>query len=186
MYSFPNFEPVSRSMFSSNCFFLICIQISQEAGKVVWYSHLSKNFPVCCDPQSQTLYLAQSVKQKQMFFWNSLAFSVTQWMLAIWSLSSAFSKSSLYSWNFSIHVLLKFNLEDFEHELASMCNEHSCAVVWTFFGTALLWDWNENWPFPVWWPLLGFPNLLTYWVLCMYVLFILGLPWWLRGEESSC
>ena len=32
-------------MFSSNCYFLTCIQISQEAGKMVWYSHLSKNFP---------------------------------------------------------------------------------------------------------------------------------------------
>ena len=32
-------------MFSSNCCFLTCIQISQEAGKVVWYAHLLKNFP---------------------------------------------------------------------------------------------------------------------------------------------
>ena len=33
------------SMFSSNCCFLSCIQVSQETGKVVWYSHLFKNFP---------------------------------------------------------------------------------------------------------------------------------------------
>ena len=45
MYSFPNLEPVCCSMSSSNCYFLTCIQISQEAGKVVWYSHLFKNFP---------------------------------------------------------------------------------------------------------------------------------------------
>ena len=45
MYSLPNFEPVHRSMSSSNCCFLTCIQISQEAGKVVWYSYLLKNFP---------------------------------------------------------------------------------------------------------------------------------------------
>ena len=45
MYSFPSFEPVHCSLFGSNCFFLICIQVSQEAGKVVWYSHLFKNFP---------------------------------------------------------------------------------------------------------------------------------------------
>ena len=32
-------------MSSSNCCFLICIKISQEAGKVVWYSHLLENFP---------------------------------------------------------------------------------------------------------------------------------------------
>ena len=45
MYSFPNLEPVCCSMSSSNCCLLNCIQISQEAGQVVWYSHLLKNFP---------------------------------------------------------------------------------------------------------------------------------------------
>ena len=44
MYSFPDLEPVCCSMSSSNCYFLTCIQISQEAGQVVWYSHLFKNF----------------------------------------------------------------------------------------------------------------------------------------------
>ena len=46
--------------------------------------------------------------------------------------------------------------------IASMWNECGCVVVWTFFGIAFLWDWNENWPFPVLWPLLSFPNLLAY------------------------
>ena len=32
-------------MFGSNCYFLTCIKISQETGKVVWYSHLFKSFP---------------------------------------------------------------------------------------------------------------------------------------------
>ena len=45
MYSFPNLELLCCSMSSSNCCFLTCIQISQEAGQVVWYSHLFKNFP---------------------------------------------------------------------------------------------------------------------------------------------
>ena len=45
MYSFPNLEPVCCSMSSSNYCFLTCIQISQEAGKLVWYSHLFKKFP---------------------------------------------------------------------------------------------------------------------------------------------
>ena len=45
MYSFPNLESVHCSMFGSIYCFLTCIQISQEAGKVVWYSHLFKNFP---------------------------------------------------------------------------------------------------------------------------------------------
>ena len=44
--------------------------------------------------------------------------------------------------------------------LASMWNECSCAVIWAFFGIAFLLDWNENWLFPVLWPLLSFPNLL--------------------------
>ena len=78
--------------------------------------------------------------------------------------SSAFSKSSLYIWEFLVHVLLKPSLEDFEHYLASMWNECSCVAIWTFFGIALLWNWNKNWPFPVLWPLLSFPNLLAYWV----------------------
>ena len=43
--------------------------------------------------------------------------------------SSAFSKYSLYIWKFLVHVLLKPSLKDFEHNLASMGNEHKCPVV---------------------------------------------------------
>ena len=78
--------------------------------------------------------------------------------------SSAFSKTSLNIWKFVVHILLKPGLEDFEHYFTSMWDECNCVVVWSFFGIAFLWDWNENWPFPVLWPLLSFPNLLAYWV----------------------
>ena len=78
--------------------------------------------------------------------------------------SSTFSKSSLNIWEFSVHVLLKPGLENFEHYFTSVWAECNCAVVWAFFGIAFLWDWNESWPFPVLWPLLSFPNLLAYWV----------------------
>ena len=82
-----------------------------------------------------------------------------QQMLAIWSLGSlVFSKYSL-NWKFSVCILLKSSLENFEHYFASMWDECNCVVVWTFLGIAFLWDWNENWLFPVWWPLLSFPNL---------------------------
>ena len=74
------------------------------------------------------------------------------------------SKSSRNIWKFLVHVPLKPGLENFEHYFASVWDECNCAVVWTFFGIAFLWDWNENWPFPVLWPLLSFPNLLAYWV----------------------
>ena len=75
--------------------------------------------------------------------------------------SSAFSKSSLNIWKFMVHILLKPGLENFEHYFTSMWDECNCVVVWAFFGMAFLWDWNENWPFPVLWPLLSFPNLLA-------------------------
>ena len=101
-----------------------------------------------------------------MFFWNSFSFSMIQWMLAIWSLVpllllnptwTSGSSQFTYCWS-------KPGLENFEHYFASMWNECNCVLVWTFFDTALLWTWNENWPFPVLWPLLSFPNLLAYWV----------------------
>ena len=75
--------------------------------------------------------------------------------------SSAFCKSSLNIWKFTVHVLLKSGL-NFEDYLASAGDECNYAVVWTFFGYTFLWDWNENWPFQVLWPLLSFPNLLAY------------------------
>ena len=67
-------------------------------------------------------------------------------------------------WSFTVHILLKPGLENIEHYFTSVWDECSCAVVWAFLGIAFLWDWNENWTFPVLWPLLSFPNLLSYWV----------------------
>ena len=75
---------------------------------------------------------------------------------------SDFSKSSLNILKFLAHVLLKPGLQNFEHYFASMWNEYSWVVAWTFFGIAFLWDWNENWPFSILWPLLNFSNFLTY------------------------
>ena len=53
--SFSYLEPVCCSMSSSNCCFLTCIQILQEAGQVVWYSHLFQNFPEFIVIQSKAL-----------------------------------------------------------------------------------------------------------------------------------
>ena len=58
--------------------------------------------------------------------------------------SSAFSKSSLNSWKLWVHILLKPHLENFEHYLASVLDECNRVVVWTFFGIAFLWDWDET------------------------------------------
>ena len=78
--------------------------------------------------------------------------------------SFAFSKTSLNIWKFTVHILLKPGLENFEHYFTSVWDECNCAVVWAFFGIAFLWNWNEKWPFPILWPLLSFPNLLAYWM----------------------
>ena len=78
------------------------------------------------------------------------------------SSSSAFPKSNLYICKFLVHLLLKPILKEFEHYLASMWNECNCVAVCTFFGIALLWDSNENWPLPVLCPLLSCTNLLAY------------------------
>ena len=86
-------------------------------------------------------------------------------MLAIWSLVPLpFLKSNLYIWNFSVHILLKPILEDFEHNLTSMRNECNCSVIRTIFGAAFLRHLNENWPFSVLWLLLSCLNLLACWV----------------------
>ena len=78
--------------------------------------------------------------------------------------STAFPKTSLNIWKYTVHTFLKPGLENFEHYFSSMWGKCNCVVVWAFFGIAFLWDWNENWPFPVPWPLLSFQNLLAYWV----------------------
>ena len=70
--------------------------------------------------------------------------------------SSAFSKTSLNIWKFTVHILLKPGLKNFENYFTTMWDECNCAVVWAFFGIAFLRDWNKNWPFPVLWPLLSF------------------------------
>ena len=57
---------------------------------------------------------------------------------------SDFSKSNLNIWNFMLHILLKSSLENSEHYSDTVRDECNCAVVWTLFGIALLWDWNEN------------------------------------------
>ena len=156
----------------SSCCFLTCIQVSQEASNMVCCSYLFKNFP-----QFVVVYTVKGcsvVNEAVDVFPEFSSFFYDQWMLAIWSLVPLpFSKSSLYIWKFLVQTLSKPSLKDFERYFASMWNKCNSVAVWTCFGVALLWDWNENSPFPVLWPLLSFPNLLTYWVQhfnCYHVL----------------
>ena len=148
-------------MSSSNCCFLTCIRISQEAGQVVWYSSLLKKFPQFVVIHTVKGFGRFSKAEVDVFLELSCFFCDPKGVGNLISGSSAFSKTSLNIWKFSIHALLKPGLENFEHYFAGVWDECSCMVVWTFFGIAFLWDWNENWPFPVLWPLLSLPNLLA-------------------------
>ena len=158
-------------MSSSNCCFLTCIQVSQEAGQVVWYSHLFQNFPQFIVIHTVKGFGIVHKAEIDVFLELSGFFDDPADVGNLISGSSAFSKTSLNIWKFTVHILLKPDLENFEHYFISMWDECNCAVVWAFFGIAFLWDWNENWPFPVLWPLLSFPNMLAYWVQHFHSIF---------------
>ena len=128
-------------MSSSNCCFLPCIQISQEAGKVVWYSHLLKNFPQFVVIHTVKGFSIVSETEADVFLECSCFFYDPMDVGNLMSASSVFSKSKLNIWKFLVHVLKKPMLENFEHSFASMWNECHCVVGCTFFGIALLWDW---------------------------------------------
>ena len=131
-------------MSCSNCCFLTCIQISQEAGKVVWYFNVFKNFPqfVVIHPVKGFSIVNEAEID---IFLESPCFSDDPTDVGnLMSGSSVSLKPSWYIWKFSVHILLKPSLKNFEHYLASMWNEYNCMVVWTFFGIALLRDWDEN------------------------------------------
>ena len=101
----------------SNCYFLTCIKVSQEAGRVVWFSHLLKNFPhfvvIHTVKGFSIVNEADVLLGFLCFFYNPTDVG------NLISGYSAFSKSTLNIWKFSVHVLLKPGL-NFEHYLASM------------------------------------------------------------------
>ena len=112
MYSFHNLEPVHSSMSSSNCCFFTCIQGSQEAGKVVRYSHLFKNFP-----QFFMIHRVNDISvlnEVNVFIKLSYFFYDLQWTLAIWSLvpqpfiNPAWTSGSsqfMYCWSLVLRIL---------------------------------------------------------------------------------
>ena len=140
MYSFPNLQQVHCSMSGSNCCLLTCVQTSQEAGKVVWYSHLFKNFPEFVVIHTIKGFDIVNKAEVYIFLELSCFFNDPTDVGNLISGSSAFSKSSLNIWKSTIHILLKPGLENFEHYFTSVWDECNCVVVWAFFGIAFLWD----------------------------------------------
>ena len=152
-------------MSNSNCCFLICIHISQEVGQVVWYSHLLQTFPQFIVIHTVKGFGIVNRAEVGVFLKLACFLNDPADVGNFISGSSALSKISLNIWKFTVHILLKPDLKNFEHYFTSVWDECNCAIVWAFFDIAFLLDWNEIWPFPVLWPLLSIPNLLSiYWV----------------------
>ena len=172
-YSFSYLEPVCCSMSGSNCCSLTCIQVSQEVGQVVWYYYLFQNFPQFIVIHTVKGFGIVNKAEIDVFLELSCFFDDPEDVGNLISGSSAFSKTSLNIWKFTVFycwslaflfLLLKPGLENFEHYFTRVWDECNCVVVWAFFGIAFLTDWNENQLFPVLWPLLSFPYLLAYWM----------------------
>ena len=134
MYSFPDSEPVCCSMSSSNCWLLTCIQISHEAGQVVWYSHLSQILPQFIVLHTFKGFGIVSEAEIDAFL-KFAAFLMIQRMLAIWSLiplpflkpAWTFGSSQFtYCWNLAWGILsiiylvceMSIFIQKFEHSLA--------------------------------------------------------------------
>ena len=127
-------------MSSSNCCFLTCIQVSQEAGQAVWHSHLFKNFPQFIVIHTVKGFGIVNKTEIDVFLELSCFFDDPADVGNLTSGSPAFSKISLNIWKFTVHVLLKLGLENFERYFTSMWDECNCAVVRAFFGIAFLRD----------------------------------------------
>ena len=157
---------------------------------MVWYSHLLKNFPQWVVIYTVKGFGVINKAEVEVFLELSCFLDDLTDVGNLISGSSAFSKSSLNIWKFTVHILLKPGLENFEHYFASMWDEYNCVVVWAFFGIVFLWDWNGNRTFLVLWPLLsstltassfriwnsstGIPSPTCYWY---YIVPVLSHSW---------
>ena len=107
-------------MSSSNCCFLTCIQVLEEAGRVVWYSYLVKNFPQFVVIHTVKGCSRVNKAEVDVFLELSCFFDDPMDVGNLTSGSSAFSKSSLNIWKFTLYVLLKPGLGNFRHYFASV------------------------------------------------------------------
>ena len=107
MYSFSYVELVCCSISSSNFWFLTCIQISQEAGQVVWYSHLFQNFPQLIVIHTVKGFGIVNKAEIDVFLELSCFFHDPADVGNLISGSSTISKTSLNIRKFTVHVLLK-------------------------------------------------------------------------------
>ena len=119
---------------------------------MVWYSHLFQNFPqfiVIHTIKGFGIVNKAAIDvflELLLFRWSSDCWQFDP-LVPLPFLKPAWTSGSsqfMYCWSLAWRILT----------ITSMWDECNCVVVWAFFGIAFLWDWNENWPFPVMWPLL--------------------------------
>ena len=99
---------------------MTCVQISQEAGKIVWHSHLVQNFPQFVVIHTVKGFGIVNKAEIDDFLEFSCFFNDSVDVGDLISGFSAFSKTSLNIWKFLVHVLLKPGLENFEHYFISV------------------------------------------------------------------
>ena len=138
MYPFPTFEPVCSYVFSSNCCFGPAYRFLRR--QVIW-SGIPISFRIFQFVVIHTVKDFGTINKAEVcvFLEFSCFFNEPMDVGNLISGFSAFSKSSLYSGKFLVHILLKPDMENFEHYFASMWNECNSVVVWTFFSIALFW-----------------------------------------------
>ena len=105
---------------------------------MVWYADLFKNFPSFVVIHIIKVFGVVNKAEGNVFLELSCFFDDQSDADNLISGSSAFSKSSLNTRKFTVHVLLKPSLENFEDFFASVCDECNCVIVWTVIGIAFL------------------------------------------------
>ena len=128
---------------SSNCCFLTCIQIFQEAGQVVWNCHLSQNFPQFIVIHTVKGFGIVNKAEIDVFMELSCFFDDPSDVGNLISGSSAFSKTNSNIWKFTVYVLLKSGLENLEHcfyyhvRWVQLCG--SLSILWHCLSLGLEW-----------------------------------------------
>ena len=146
-------------MYSSNCCFSTCKQFSQEAGKVVWYSHLLKNFPVCHDPHSQRLWHSNEAEVdvflELSFFYDdttdigNLSLVLRRFLNSAWT-----SRISLCTqcWNFT---WINLNITLLAYEMSAIVQLFEDSLALPFFGIGMKTDLFQScghcWVFQICW-----------------------------------
>ena len=141
-------------------------------GKTVGAAKSLQSCPTLCNPMDGSLlgFSVHGILPASTLEWVAISFSnAWKWKAKVKSLSCVRLLATRWTAAYLAPPFMGFSRQEYWSGVpspspTSVWDKCNCAVVWTFFGIAFLWDWNENWSFPVLWPLLSFPNLLEYWV----------------------